>query len=169
MVVRAFTGLCTRCLRECCALTHSSPPSTVAFLQVYMNGNVFPADVLDISEDVIRAKFIGGIRTLASLSLGVGLPTAASLPHSLGRAVREMLAVCAVTNYKLGKYSEAWDKLFNLSPEELAKMSAASAGSAAPAAEKKEEKPKKEEKKEEDATIDVGGGDLFGSSKGGKY
>ena len=27
----------------------------------------------------------------------------------------------------------------------------------------------KEEKKEEEAEIDVGGGDLFGSTKGGKY
>jgi len=45
---------------------------------------------------------------------------------------------------------------------------AAAAGGAAPAkAEaKKEEKPKKEEKKEEE--VDVGGGDLFGSAKGGK-
>lgn len=138
----------------------------VSFLQVFMNGSVFDCAVLDISEDVLRQKFIGGIRFLASFSLGVGIPTAASLPHSLGRAVRMMLAVSAITNYKF-KYSEPWDKLFNMSPEELAKLSAGSAGGAAAsttaAAPAAPAKPV-----EQAAEIDVGGGDLFGKS-GGKY
>ena len=142
----------------------------VAFLNVYMNGSVFPADVLDISADVIRARFIAGVRSLASLSLGLCIPTQASLPHSVGNAVRTMLAVCSITNYKLGKYSEPWDKLYNMSAEDLAKLSAAPASSAAaPAAGKAAAAPAKEEKKEEAAEIDVGGADLFGSAKGGKY
>jgi large subunit ribosomal protein LP0 len=140
----------------------------VQFLQVYMNGSVFPADVLDISEDVLRSKFVQNTRLFAAFSLGVGIPTSASLPHAVGHAVRTMLAVCAMTSYKLGKVSEPWDKLFNLSPEELAKLAASAPTAAAgkPAAAKEE---KKAEVKEEAAEIDVGGGDLFGASKGGKY
>jgi len=139
----------------------------VQFLQVFMNGSVFDCAVLDISEDVLRTKFIGGIRFLAAFSLGVGIPTAASLPHSLGRTVRMMLAVSAETSYKF-KYSAPWDALFNLSPEELAKLSAASAGGAAPAqAAAAPAKPAKEEKKEEAVEVDVGGSDLFGGAKSG--
>ena len=143
----------------------------VKFFSVFMNGDVFDAAVLDISEDSIKAKFIAGCRTLAAFSIGVGIPSKVSIPHSLGRTVRTMLAISAMTNYKF-KYSEKWDKLFNLSPEELAKLAAASApaggaSAAAPAA--SDAKGKKEEKKEEAAEIDVGGGDLFGGAKSGKY
>lgn len=138
----------------------------VQFLQVFMNGSVFDAAVLDISESVLRTKFIGGVRFLAALSLGAGIPTQASLPHSLGRAVRQMLAISAMTNYQF-KYSAPWDKLFNMSPEELAKLAAAGAPAGdAPAA---AAAPKKEEKKEEPVEVDVGGGDLFGGAKSGKY
>jgi large subunit ribosomal protein LP0 len=142
----------------------------VQFLQVFMNGSVFDCAVLDISETVIRTKFIKGTRFLAAVSLGLGIPTQASLPHSLGRTVRMMLAISAVTNYQF-KYSAPWEKLFNLSPEELAKLAAASsaapAAGGAPAA---AAKPKAEEKKEEAVEVDVGGGNLFGGGGGGgKY
>jgi len=141
----------------------------VQFLQVFMNGSIFDCAVLDISEDTIRSKFISGVRFLASFSLGVGIPSQASLPHSLGRTVRMMLAVSSLTNYQF-KYSAPWDKLFNMSPEELAKLSTAAGSTstgaaAAPAA--AAGKPAKEEKKEEEAAV-VGGGDLFGGG-GGKY
>jgi large subunit ribosomal protein LP0 len=139
----------------------------VQFLQVFMNGSIFDSAVLDISEDVLRTKFLKGIRFLASFSLGLGIPSQASLPHSLGRTVRMMLAVSAMANYPF-KYSAPWDKLFNMSPEELAKMAASAApaaGGAAPAA--AAAKPAKEEKKEE--AVEVTGGDLFGGGGGGKY
>jgi len=143
----------------------------VQFLQVFMNGSVFDCAVLDISEGVLRTKFVNGIRFLAKFSLGVGIPTEASLPHTIGRSMRTLLAVSAITNYKF-KYSEPWDKLFNLSPEELAKLSA-SGSSAAPAAAAAAApvKPAKEEKKEEAVEVDVGGSDLFGGGGkgGGKY
>lgn len=43
------------------------------------------------------------------------------------------------------------------------------AGAAPAAAGKKDVKPVKEEKKEEPVEVDVGGGDLFGGAKSGKY
>lgn len=137
----------------------------VKFLQVYMNGSVFDAAVLDISDDDIRKKFIGGLRFLASFSLGVGIPTAASLPHSLGKVVRQMLAISAITNYSF-KYSEPWDKLFNLSPEELAKLAAAggggsTGGDAGGGEAAGEEAPAKKEKEEAADALDA---PLFGDS-----
>jgi large subunit ribosomal protein LP0 len=138
----------------------------VQFLQVFMNGSIFDSAVLDISEDVLRTKFLNGIRFLASFSLGVGMPTQASLPHSLGRTVRMMLAVSAETSYQF-KYSAPWDKLFNMSPEELAKLSASSAPAAGGAPAAAAAKPAKVEKTEE--AVEVTGGDLFGGGDKGKY
>jgi len=139
----------------------------VQFLQVFMNGSVFDCAVLDISEDVLRTKFITGIRFLASFSLGVGIPSQASLPHSLGRAVRMMLAISSQTSVSF-KYSAPWDKLFNLSPEELAKMASAAGGSAQAApATGAAGKPAAVEEKKPEPEVDVGGGDLFGGKKGG--
>jgi len=139
----------------------------VQFLQVFMNGSIFDCAVLDISEDTLRTKFIQGIRLLASFSIGVGIPSQASLPHSLGRTVRTMLAVSAMTNYQF-KYSAPWDKLFNMSAEDLAKLAAASSGGGAAPAAAAAAKPAVAEKKEEEAAV-VGGGDLFGGGGGGKY
>lgn len=137
----------------------------MGFRKVYMNGSIFDCAVLDISDDVVRTKFIAGIRLLAAVSSAVGYPTQASLPHALGKAARNLLAICAETKYTF-KYSAPWDKLFSMSPEELAKLAAASAAPAAGAA-AVAAAPVKEEKKEEPA--DMGGGaDLFGGS-GGKY
>ncbi|KAH9261480.1 hypothetical protein BASA81_000136 [Batrachochytrium salamandrivorans] len=132
--------------------------------KVYMNGSIFDCAVLDISDDVVRTKFIAGIRLLAAVSSAVGYPTQASLPHALGKAARNLLAICAETKYTF-KYSAPWDKLFSMSPEELAKLAASAAPAAGAAV--AEAAPIKEEKKEEPA--DMGGGaDLFGGS-GGKY
>jgi len=136
----------------------------VQFLQVFMNGSIFDSAVLDISEDAIRAKFIKGVRLLASFSLAIGIPSQASLPHTLGRTVRQMLAISAMTNYQF-KYSAPWDKLFNLSPEELAKLAASAAPAAAAGAPAAAAKPAKEEKKEEEANVTAG--DLFGGGGGG--
>lgn len=145
----------------------------VKFQSVYMNGSVFDAAVLDISEDAVRQKFIAGTRFLAAFSLGVGIPSKASLPHSIGRAARDLLALAAMTGYK-GKLTSKWDKLFSMSPEELAKLASAggAASSGAPAASATGDKAapaaKKDEPKEEE--VNVAAGDLFGGGGGGgKY
>jgi large subunit ribosomal protein LP0 len=137
---------------------------------IYDNGAIFEAKVLDITKDVLRAKFLNSVRRVAAISLATGYPTLASLPHSIGRSVKRMLAITAVTGVSLGKVSEKWDKLFTMDPEELKKLAAASASAsaaAAPAAGGGKKEEKKVEKKEEAAEIDMGGGGgLFGDDAG---
>jgi len=82
----------------------------VKFVSVYMNGSVFDAAVLDITEEQVKQKFLAGTRMVAALSLATGIPTRASLPHSIGNAVRSLLAVSAVTGIKF-KQSKPWDAL----------------------------------------------------------
>ena len=51
--------------------------------QVYDSGTVFDPNVLDITDDDIRRKFVDGVRNVASVCLSIGYPTVASVPHSI--------------------------------------------------------------------------------------
>lgn len=125
--------------------------------QVYDNGSVFDAAVLDITEEDLENKFLNAVRRIAAVSLAAGYPTLASVPHSFGNALRRIIAISAAAGYSFEQMSE-WDALLNMDPEELAKLqaAAAAAGGGGEAAEEE----KKEEEEEE--AVDLGGGDLFG-------
>ena len=47
-----------------------------------LDGCNFPA-VLDITDDDLCARFMGGVRNVAAISLQIGYPTLASAPHSI--------------------------------------------------------------------------------------
>ena len=65
----------------------------LTLLTVYDNGSVFSAKVLDITDEVLGAKFGEALKLLASLSLVLGQPTQASVPHSIANAFRAVMAV----------------------------------------------------------------------------
>ena len=67
--------------------------------QVYDNGSCFEPAVLDISESDLMSKLAFGINTVAAISLAVGYPTLASLPHSINNAFKALLAVATETEY----------------------------------------------------------------------
>eukprot|EP00612_Vaucheria_litorea_P004917 CAMPEP_0171459548 /NCGR_PEP_ID=MMETSP0945-20130129/4787_1 /TAXON_ID=109269 /ORGANISM="Vaucheria litorea, Strain CCMP2940" /LENGTH=225 /DNA_ID=CAMNT_0011985587 /DNA_START=293 /DNA_END=970 /DNA_ORIENTATION=+ len=60
---------------------------------VYDNGSIFDAAVLDLTDDDIIARFANAARRLASISLAIGYPTLASLPHSINNAFKTLVAV----------------------------------------------------------------------------
>lgn len=99
--------------------------------KVYENGSIYDAKVLSITEDDLKAKFLTVMRTVAALSLATGIPTLASLPHSIGKAVRRCIAVAVEIKYTFPQMEE-WTALLN-----------PPAAAAAPAAE--EEAPAAEE------------------------
>jgi len=138
---------------------------------VYDNGALFDAKALEMTSEDLKMKFIASVRRVAAASISLSYPTLASLPHSIGNRVRDLLAVSAVTSYKF-KYSEPWDALFSMDPAELAKLQASAAAAAAPAggaapAAKGAAAPKEKEK-EEEKEIDMSGGNLFGGGDGAK-
>ncbi|KAJ8009862.1 hypothetical protein DPEC_G00068590 [Dallia pectoralis] len=51
--------------------------------QVYDNGSVYSPEVLDITEDALHARFLEGVRDIASVCLEIGYPTLASIPHTI--------------------------------------------------------------------------------------
>jgi len=118
--------------------------------QVYDNGSMFSPDVLDFTDEMIAAKFSVGVRNVAAVSLEIGYPTLASMPHSLTNAMKWCTAciVGAESSYTFEKAESALAF--------LADPSAFAAAAAGPA-EAKVEEEKKEEEEEEEEEVALGG------------
>jgi len=110
--------------------------------QVYDSGSIFSPNILDIKPEDLRAKFQQGVANLAAVSLSIGYPTLASVPHSIANGFKNLLALAAVTEVE---FKEAQTiKEFIKDPSKFVAVAVV----AAPEAGKKVE-AKKEEKKEE--------------------
>lgn len=66
--------------------------------QIYDNGSVYSPEILDITDDDLRAKFLAGVRNVAAVSLQIGYPTLASAPHSIINGFKRCLAVAIETD-----------------------------------------------------------------------
>jgi len=129
---------------------------------VYDDGAVFEAAVLDITSDDLLKKFFNSVSIITALSLRIGIPNLATLPHSIARAFQNMLAISLATDLTFKEAQPFKDYLAD--PSKFASASAAPA--AAPVAvnaskgKVADAKPKEEEAPEEE---EAGGfGDLFG-------
>jgi len=99
---------------------------------VYDNGSVFSAKVLDVTEDVLVAKFTDALARVASLSLVLGYPTQASIPHSIANAFKMLLAVTVgCENYTFEK-AAPYKELLGAGKEEEAAEEAAEEEAPAP-------------------------------------
>jgi len=125
---------------------------------VYSNGDVFPAAVLDISTSDIAVAFNSAVREVAALCMAINYPTAASVPHSIMDAYKNMLAVgLALKDYSWENLAKVKEILAD--PSAFAAAAAPAAGAtgaaeAAPAA--------VEEEEEEESSVAAGG--MFGGS-----
>jgi len=134
----------------------------ITALSVYENGSVYPAEVLDITQDDLLGRFMGGVSKLRALSLAAKWPSELTISFQIASGFRKLLALSLATSYTF-KESESF-------------LKAAATAAAAPAAAPKEdakkggddkkkggddkkgkEKPPKEEPKPDD---DEDGGDL---------
>jgi len=132
---------------------------------IYEDGAVFPASVLDITPDAVIAKFFVGVTQLTAISLRIGTPNLATIPHSFAHAFKNLLAIAVAADVDFEEAKPFKDYLAD--PAAWAakhgggggggggKPAAAAAGGAKPAAAAKEPEPEPEE--------DIGlGGGLFG-------
>jgi len=112
--------------------------------QVYDSGTVFDPEILDITPEDLRAKFLAGVRNVAAVSLAIGYPTLASVPHSIVNGLKNLIAVAVETDINFEAAERAKEYLKD--PSKFAAVAAPTAAAAAPA---KGGSPAKEEKKEE--------------------
>lgn len=130
---------------------------------VFDHGSIFSVAVLDIDDAYLIGKFSFALSKIAAISLQIGYPTQASLPHSIGNAFKSLVAVTVnLDNYSFPKADPF--KAFLADPSAFAAAAPAAGSGAAPAAQvaAAPEKPKEEE-------VDAldGGMDMFGGGGGG--
>lgn len=124
---------------------------SVKVTKVYEDGSVYEAKVLDLSEADLLKKFLGGVSRLSAISLHIGTPNATTVPHSVARAFKKLVAISLATEITFKQAQSFKDFLAN--PGAFA---AAAAPAASGAAEQKSEKPKVEEQKKEESEGDMG-------------
>lgn len=66
---------------------------------VFDNGNVFGPEVLNITTDSILASYKRVLSNVAAISLEASYPTAASAPHTIMKAFKNLVAVTLETAY----------------------------------------------------------------------
>jgi len=109
-------------------------------IQVYDQGTVFHPSVLDIEEDTLLANFVAGIKNIAAISLQIGYPTVASVPHSIINSYKNLLAVSIATEYTFPGAEKVKAYLADPSAFAVAAAPVAAAASSAKVEEKVEEK-----------------------------
>lgn len=124
----------------------------------YVDGQIFDAKVLDMTEDDLKASFLAGVARVAAVSLAIGVPTAASIPHSIVNAFRNLLYVSIGANIAFEQSQQYLDLLNDPEALAAAQAAAAAASSGGDAAEEKEESESEEESDDDDDSDD----DLFG-------
>lgn len=115
----------------------------VKVTNVYEDGAVYEASVLDLSEADLLGKFMNGVSKIAAISLGIGVPTAASMPHVVAGAFKKLVAIALATEITFKQAQSFKDYLAN--PDAFAAAAPAAAGGDKKDAKKEEEKKEKEE------------------------
>lgn len=124
---------------------------------VYDNGSIFDVAILDITDEVLGQKVMVAASTIASISLMIGWPTLASLPHSISNAFQKIASIALEVDYSFPALDNAL----------AAGAAAAASGGGGDGGSAEEAAPAEEEKEEE---IDMGGGaGLFGDDDDDDY
>ncbi|KAI9199756.1 ribosomal protein L10-domain-containing protein [Polychytrium aggregatum] len=130
----------------------------LSVVNVFSDGAVFSASLLDVEEESLIKNLVTGIATIASLSLAIGFPTVAAVPHILVNGYKNLIAVALASEVQL----EAADKIKEIlaDPSKFAALAAAAAPAeaAAPAAAAAAAAPAKAEEPEEEEDDDMGFG-----------
>lgn len=124
----------------------------MSVIQVYDGGNVFSPEVLDVDDETLVKQYLTGVANVAAISLAIGYPTLASVPHSVANAYKNLLAVSVATDYTFPGSEQIKEYLADPSKFAAAAPAAAAAGDA-PAAEAAA--PVEEEEEEEDVDFDL--------------
>lgn len=120
-------------------------------VQVYDDGFCYDPSILDLTDEDLIGKWREGLSNVAALSLSVGFPTLASVPHSLINAAKNAIAVAVEADFEIEAAKSILEYLAD--PEKFA----AAAAAAAPAGDDAKEE-EEEEEEEEESDDDMGFG-----------
>jgi large subunit ribosomal protein LP0 len=117
--------------------------------KVYEAGSVFDPAILDITDDDLKSSFMAGVANVAAVSLQIGYPTIASVPHSMVNGMKNLLAIAAVTDVTF-KEAETIKEYLKDPSKFAAAAPAAGAGPAAAAAAPAAKVEEEEEEEDDD-------------------
>lgn len=123
--------------------------------QVYEAGTTFDPEILDITPEDIRKRVLEGVRNIAAVSLVIGYPTLASVPHSLVNGLKNLIAVALETDIEFEAANRA--KEYIKDPSKFAAAAGpATAAASGGGAEAAAAAPAEEEEEEEDDDMGFG-------------
>lgn len=79
--------------------------------QVYDSGTCFDPSILDIKSEDMRSMFVNGVKNIAAISLQIGYPTVASVPHSIANGFKNIIAVSIATDIEFEQSKKIKDYL----------------------------------------------------------
>jgi len=80
---------------------------------VYEDGKVYQAKFLDVPPSEVLQRFYAGISTVAAISLATGVPTLASVPHSILNSFKNLIAIALETKYEFDQAKKIKDMVEN--------------------------------------------------------
>jgi len=140
----------------------------IEVINVYEEGSVYAAKFLDMTIAEIGVRFSAGCGTLAALSFAINYPNLTTLPHSIGRAIKVLVALSLATDYGIEEAKEYKELLDN--PELLAakQAAAAAAGGGDGAAAGGDDAAAAAEEEDDEDEEPAGGMDMFGGDDDGE-
>jgi large subunit ribosomal protein LP0 len=113
--------------------------------KVYEAGSIFDPSILDITDDDLKMSIMAAVRNVAAISLAIGYPTIASVPHSIVNGMKNCMAIAAVTDITFKEAEMMKEYLADPSKfASAAPVAAAADAGAAPAAAAAPEEPEEE-------------------------
>merc|ERR1712233_204210 len=67
--------------------------------KAYEDGDVFSADVLDFSDDLLLNKLFNSVRKIAALTMEIEYPNETSIPHMFTLALKKLVAIALETGW----------------------------------------------------------------------
>ncbi|TID29771.1 hypothetical protein CANINC_001689 [Pichia inconspicua] len=119
----------------------------LAIIQVFNEGNLFPASILDITDEELLGHFSSAVSAITQISLASGYPTVAAVSHQIVNTYKNVLALSVATDYTFEGSEQIKDRIAN--PEAYA-AAAPAASAASAASESAAAEPEEDEESEDD-------------------
>jgi large subunit ribosomal protein LP0 len=131
---------------------------------VYEDGKVYSAKFIDIEPSTVMQRFAAGISTVAAISLSIGIPTLASVPHSILNAYKNLLSITLETDYMFDQAKKVKEIVENPEAFQATQPTTTTTTTTTENKPSKKNEPEEEpeEKKEEKEESDDMGIGLFG-------
>jgi large subunit ribosomal protein LP0 len=123
---------------------------------VYEEGKIYAAKFLDISADQVLQRFAAGISTVAAISLATGLPTVASVPHSILNAFKNLVAISLETGFEFDQAKKIKEMVENPDAYVNTQPQTTTVNTTKTDAPKEVEKPPEEVKEDKPESDDMG-------------